>query len=75
MQVNCSITHTVNESITDEELNALLNLTYSQLLAPSQRKTIEAFVSRKSIENLTESRYLLVERKRQPYLSLFFFKG
>ncbi len=52
MQVNCSITHTVNESITDEELNALLNLTYSQLLAPSQRKTIEAFVSRKSIENL-----------------------
>lgn len=51
MQVNCSITHALNESVTDEELNALLNLTCSQLLAPSQRKTIEAFVSRKSIEN------------------------
>ncbi|KFA94912.1 hypothetical protein [Vibrio sp. ER1A] len=51
MHVNCSITHTLNESATDEELNFLLKLTGSQLLAPSQRKTIEAFVSRKSIEN------------------------
>ncbi len=51
MQVNCSITHALNESATDEELNALLQLTGSQLLAPSQCKAIEVFVSRKSIEN------------------------
>ncbi len=51
MHVNCSITHTLNESATDEELNALLELAETSLLLPSQREAIETFVSRKSIEN------------------------
>ncbi|PCD85867.1 hypothetical protein [Vibrio mediterranei] len=51
MPVNCSITHTLNKSATDEELNALLKLANSQLLAPNQRKSIQVFVGRKSIDN------------------------
>ncbi|NOI26487.1 hypothetical protein [Vibrio mediterranei] len=52
MQVNCSITHALNESCaTDEELNVLLELAETSLLIPSQREVIKTFVSRKSIEN------------------------
>ncbi|MCG9660177.1 MULTISPECIES: hypothetical protein [Vibrio] len=51
MHVNCSTSHTLNESATDEELNALLELAETSLLIPSQREVIKTFVSRKSIEN------------------------
>ncbi len=51
MQVNCSITHALNQSASDEELRLLTSLIERDFFQPNQRSVIERFVSRKCIEN------------------------
>ncbi|EGQ8056988.1 hypothetical protein HPX47_004437 [Vibrio alginolyticus] len=51
MQVNCSITHTLNQTATDDELRLLSSLIERDFFQPAQRAVVESFVSRRSIEN------------------------
>lgn len=51
MQVNCSINHNLNKTVTDEELCHLARLIEKNFFAPRQRVIVESYVSKKSIEN------------------------
>ncbi len=51
MQVNCSINHTLNEIISDDELRVLVRMMDNGFFGAHQRTFVESFVSRKSIEN------------------------
>ncbi|ELB2239679.1 hypothetical protein QNZ93_004546 [Vibrio parahaemolyticus] len=51
MQVNCSINHTLNEIISDDELRVLVRMLNNGFFGAIQRTFVESFVSRKSIEN------------------------
>ncbi|EJB8438965.1 hypothetical protein MW344_003552 [Vibrio parahaemolyticus] len=51
MQVNCSINHTLNEIISDDELRVLVRMMDNGFFGANQRSFVGSFVSRKSIEN------------------------
>ncbi len=51
MQVNCSINHTLNEIISDDELRVLVRMMDNGFFGAHQRSFVESFVSRRSIEN------------------------
>ncbi|MCX8819268.1 hypothetical protein [Vibrio parahaemolyticus] len=51
MQVNCSIKHTLNEIISDDELRVLVRMMDNGFFGAHQRSFVGSFVSRKSIEN------------------------
>ncbi|HHB1579907.1 hypothetical protein V3H46_24155 [Vibrio parahaemolyticus] len=51
MQVNCSINHTLNEIISDDELRVLVRMMDNGFFGAHQRFFVGSFVSRKSIEN------------------------
>ncbi|MGB9548980.1 hypothetical protein [Vibrio harveyi] len=51
MQLNCSITHTLNKSATNEELDMLVSLMERNYFRPNQQEVIAAFVGRQAIKN------------------------
>ncbi|WP_165862946.1 hypothetical protein [Vibrio sinensis] len=54
MQMNCSITHTLNQSATNEELKKLTSLMERNFFRPNQEPVIAAFISRNAIKNFLE---------------------
>ncbi|WP_170213773.1 hypothetical protein [Vibrio tasmaniensis] len=54
MQLNCSITHTLNQSVTNEELDTLVSLMERNYFRPNQQEVIAAFVGRQTIKNYLE---------------------
>ncbi|EGU38768.1 hypothetical protein [Vibrio scophthalmi] len=54
MQLNCSITHTLNQSPTNAELEKLANMIEQKWFTPSQQPIIAAFISRNAIKNFLE---------------------
>lgn len=57
MQLNCSITHTLNQRATNEELQKLLSLMERDFFRPNQKEVIASFVSRQAIQNYLEGRH------------------
>lgn len=54
MQMNCSITHTLNQSPTNAELEKLASMIEQKWFTPSQQPIIAAFISRNAIKNFLE---------------------
>lgn len=54
MQINCSITDTLNKRATNEELEQLACLIERNCFRPNQVKVLAAFVTRQSIKNYLE---------------------
>ncbi|HHP0488887.1 TPA: hypothetical protein ACRZ4F_005614 [Vibrio harveyi] len=54
MQLNCSISHTLNQSATNEELDMLVSLMERNYFRPNQQEVIAAFVGRQAIKNYLE---------------------
>ncbi|MGD1336127.1 hypothetical protein ACP6H1_27415 [Vibrio harveyi] len=55
MQINCTSTHHLNQYASNEDLHALIKLLASDLLQPTQRRELESYISRRSIENYLNS--------------------
>ncbi len=51
MQVNCSTSHILNKTVSDDELRLLARMIDNGFFGAIQRSFFESFVSRKSIEN------------------------
>ena len=51
MQMNCSISHTLNQSATDEELRLLVSLIERNYFRPYQVAVVASYVSRQTIQN------------------------
>ena len=51
MQMNCSITHSLNQSATDEELRQLASLIERNYFRPYQKVVVACYVSRQTIQN------------------------
>ncbi|KIF51513.1 hypothetical protein [Vibrio owensii] len=51
MQVNCSTSHILNKTVSDDELCLLGRMIDNGFFGAIQRSFFESFVSRKSIEN------------------------
>ncbi len=51
MRLNCSITHTLNQSATNEELDMLVRLIERNYFRPYLQEVIAAFVGRQAIKN------------------------
>ncbi|ODS09712.1 hypothetical protein [Vibrio scophthalmi] len=54
MQMNCSITHTLNQRATNEELEKLASLMEKNFFRPNQQPVIAAFISRNAIKNFLD---------------------
>lgn len=54
MQLNCNITHTLNQRATNEELDMLVSLMERNYFRPNQKEVIAAFVGRQAIKNYLE---------------------
>lgn len=51
MQVNCSTSHILNKTVSDDELRLLVRMLNNGFFGALQRTFVESFVSRRSIEN------------------------
>ncbi|SON51574.1 hypothetical protein [Vibrio tapetis] len=54
MQLNCSITHILNQTATNDELEMLASLMVRNYFRPNQQEVIAAFIGRQAIKNFLE---------------------
>lgn len=60
MQLNCSISHTLNQSATNEDLDMLVSLMERNYFRPNQQEVIAAFVGRQAIKNYSDKQFTVL---------------